>query len=88
MINTDFDFEDWFATIALYVLDHSGFELRDQDSVRGDYDQGRSAIEVAEEISAEYRGAERTGKLISSDEAVLGKTVIDAAITKAEGPTS
>ena len=55
MTKTEFDFDTWFDSLAAMVLDETGFDLRDQDSVRADYDAGRNLADVAEEIAAEYR---------------------------------
>lgn len=54
MTNEDFDFEVWFSNVSCIVLDKSGVEFHDTDSVRDDYDSGRSAFDVADEIAAEY----------------------------------
>lgn len=49
-----FDFETWFDTIAINVLDRTGIEFRDEELVRGDYEAGKSAFDVADEIVLEY----------------------------------
>lgn len=56
MTKTNFDFETWFDTLCLFVLDGTGVEFSDQDSVRGDYEDGRNVYDVADEIIAEYNG--------------------------------
>lgn len=58
MIGDDFDFDTWFDTLSLLVLDGAGVEFRDQDSVRNDYETGRNVHDVADEIIAEYGGEE------------------------------
>ena len=35
-------------------FDKSGFEFRDEESVRADYDAGKNCADVADEIAAEY----------------------------------
>ena len=55
MTKNEFDCDTWFDILAAMVLDETGFDLRDQDSVRSDYDAGRNLADVAEEIAAEYR---------------------------------
>lgn len=54
MTKDDFDFETWFDSLAVMVLDKTGVELRDPDSVRQDYETGRNLADVADEIAAEY----------------------------------
>lgn len=58
MTNDDFDFDTWFDTLILLVLDGAGVEFQDQDSVRNDYEAGRNVHDVADEIIAEYGGEE------------------------------
>jgi hypothetical protein len=38
----------------MMVLDKTGVEFRDAESVRADYDAGKNLADVADEISAEY----------------------------------
>ena len=54
MTNEEFDFDTWFNTLAMLVLDVAGVEFTDQDSVRNDFDTGRNVHDVADEIIAEY----------------------------------
>jgi len=54
MINKDMDFETWFEIVALNVLDRTGIEFADMESVQADYDAGRDANDVIDEIAAEY----------------------------------
>lgn len=54
MTKSDFDFETWFDCLANMVLDKSGIEFRDMDSVRDDYEAGRNCADVADEIAAEF----------------------------------
>lgn len=48
------DFDTWFETVACVVLEKTGVEFRDEDSVRFEYEEGKSAFDVADEITAEY----------------------------------
>lgn len=50
--NTDFD--SWFDILSLQVLDRTGVDFKDRDSVRGDYDEGRDVHDVIDEIAFEY----------------------------------
>lgn len=54
MTKEDFDFETWFDSLAAMVLDKTGVEFRDEESVREDYENGRNLADVADEIAAEY----------------------------------
>jgi hypothetical protein len=54
MTNEDFDFETWFDNLAIMVLDMTGIEFRDMDSVEEDYNAGKSVADVAREIADEY----------------------------------
>jgi len=54
MTKSDFDFETWFDSLAMMVLDKTGVEFRDQDTVREDYESGRNLADVADQIAAEY----------------------------------
>ena len=54
MTKNEADFETWFENLAMHVLDKTGVEFRDEDSVREDYEAGRDIFEVADEIAAEY----------------------------------
>ena len=58
MTQTEVDFETWFSCLTMQVLDGTGVTFQDEDSVRGDYDNGRDVNEVAAEIIEEYGGAE------------------------------
>ena len=49
-----FDFDMWFDTLAILVLERTGVEFRDVDAVRADYDNGRDAFDVIDEIVAGY----------------------------------
>ena len=44
----------WFENLAMMILDESGCEFRDAESVRADYDAGKNLADVAKEIAAEY----------------------------------
>lgn len=54
MTKHDFDFDTWFESLVAFVMDETGVEFKDRDSVRGCYDAGRNLADVAAEISAEY----------------------------------
>ncbi len=54
MTSTDADFDTWLDTLSVAVLDKTGIEFRDADSVRADYQAGRDAFDVADEIALEY----------------------------------
>ena len=54
MTKQDFDFETWFGVLQTNVLDRTGVNFRDRDSVREDYDQGACVYDVIDEICAEY----------------------------------
>lgn len=56
MTNDDFDFDTWFDTLTMLVLDGTGTEFQDKDSVREDYETGRDVHDVADEIIMEYGG--------------------------------
>lgn len=48
------DFESWFEALCLQVSERCSFDLRDEDSVRADYEEGKSVEEVADEFADEY----------------------------------
>lgn len=54
MNKTDTDFETWFDTLAINVLERSGVEFRDRESVKEDYEQDKNVYDVIDEIVAEY----------------------------------
>ena len=54
MTKNEFDFETWFDQLAMHVLDRTGVEFRDEESVREDYEKGRDMFDVVDEIAAEY----------------------------------
>lgn len=54
MTKNECTFDDWFDQLALHVLDRTGVDFMDKDSVRDDYDQGRDLWDVIDEIAAEY----------------------------------
>lgn len=54
MTKTEFDFDTWFGVLQSNVLDKAGVDFKDDDSVRGDYDEGRDVYDVIDEIVAEY----------------------------------
>ena len=55
MKKPEFDFETWFGVLHTHVLDRTGVEFKDEDSVRSDYDTGRDVFDVIDEIVAEYQ---------------------------------
>ena len=58
MTKNEFDFETWFDSLSMMVLDATGVEFRDMESVRDDYEKGRNLADVADEIAAEYGDGE------------------------------
>lgn len=54
MDNTSHDFETWFGVLQANVLDRTGVNFNDEDSVRADFDDGRDVYDVIDEIAAEY----------------------------------
>ncbi len=54
MTKDEFDFQTWFDNLAALVLDMTGVEFRDEDSVRDGYETGKNMFDVADSIAAEY----------------------------------
>ena len=54
MTKPEFDFDTWFGVLQANVLDRSGVDFKDEDSVRDDYENGRDVYDVIDEIVAEY----------------------------------
>lgn len=54
MTKDDADFDTWFSALCGRVKEKSGVTFRDEDSVRDDYEQGKGAFDVADEIADEY----------------------------------
>lgn len=54
MTKAELDFETWFDNLVMMVLDETGCEFRDAESVRADYDAGKNLADVAKDIAAEY----------------------------------
>lgn len=54
MKKSEVDFETWFGALQAQVLDRTGVNFRDQESVRGDYDSNRDVHDVVDEIAQEY----------------------------------
>lgn len=50
----DMSFDNWFSVVVVLVLEGSGVDFSDEDSVRQDYESGKDAHDVADEIIAEY----------------------------------
>jgi len=53
--NKTTDFDDWFSTLQMHVLDNTGVEFRNIDAAKEDYEQGRDVFDVVDEITAEYQ---------------------------------
>lgn len=49
-----FCFDDWFDSLKFQVLDRTGVQYRDTESVMGDYEDDKTVEDVADEIAAEY----------------------------------
>jgi len=47
-------FDDWFGVIQANVLDRTGVDFKDEDSVRQDYEAGKDVYDVIDDICAEY----------------------------------
>lgn len=58
MTKSEFDFETWFDSVKMMVLDKCGVEFHDEESVRDDYEAGKNCADVADEIAAEYGDSE------------------------------
>jgi len=56
MTNREVDFETWFDSLVTMILDKSGVDFRDEESVHTDYDIGKDCADVADEIASEYKG--------------------------------
>ena len=54
MTKKDAEFETWFDILAVNVLDRTGVNFRDKDSVRDDYEAGMDLYDIADSIAAEY----------------------------------
>lgn len=54
MTNADHDFDTWFDILKLNVLEQTGVEFRDSDSVRFDYESGADVYDVIGDIVREY----------------------------------
>ena len=54
MKKPEFDFDTWFGVLQINVLDKTGVDFKDADSVRDDYNKGRDVYDVIDEIAAEY----------------------------------
>ncbi len=58
MTKAECQFETWFEILSVQVLDRAKVDLKDPDSVREDYEQGRDLFDVADEIVADEIVAE------------------------------
>jgi hypothetical protein len=54
MQKPEFDFDTWFGVLQSNVLDRTGVDFKDEDSVRQDYEDGRDVYDVIDEIADEY----------------------------------
>lgn len=54
MTKDEFDFGTWFDVLQVNVLDRTGVDFNDQDSVRQEYDNGDDVYDVIDNICAEY----------------------------------
>ena len=66
MTKQDFDFETWFGVLQTNVLDRTGVNFRDRDSVREDYDQGVCVYAVIDDICAEYGEDDDEGEEVAA----------------------
>ena len=53
MTKNDCNFDEWFDLLQLN-LSGAGIKFQDADSVRSDYENGRSMFDVVDDIKAEY----------------------------------
>lgn len=54
MTKHDCDFGTWFGVLQVNVLDRTGVDFKDEDSVREDYEMGGDVYDIIDEICAEY----------------------------------
>lgn len=54
MTKDDINFEEWFDLLQLNLSDY-GIRFEDSDSVRSDYNDGKSLQDVVDDISSEYK---------------------------------
>jgi len=55
MTNDDTEFEIWFDILKINVLEKTGVNFIDRDSVIDDYNSGQCVYEVVDSIVAEYQ---------------------------------
>lgn len=48
------DFDTWFGVLQANVLDRTGVNFTDEDSVREDYERGEDVYDVIDSICDEY----------------------------------
>ena len=53
MRKNNVSFEDWFELLQMNLQDE-GIDFNDEESVRADYEEGKSLFDVIDEIHAEY----------------------------------
>ena len=53
MTKNDMSFDEWFDLLQLNLSD-AGINFEDADSVRGDYEDGKSMYDVLDDIKDEY----------------------------------
>ena len=54
MTKDEFDFDAWFDTLKINVLDRCGVNFTDAVAAREDYKAGRDVYDVIDEVVAEY----------------------------------
>jgi hypothetical protein len=54
MTNDDYTFSEWFDILKINVLEKTGVNFTDEESVIDDYEQGRDVYDVIDEIVEEY----------------------------------
>ena len=50
----EYTLEEWFEMLKVIVLEKTGVDFRDVDSVKEDYNNGKHFADVADEIALEY----------------------------------
>ena len=48
------DFDTWFSTLSILVLERTGVDFNDEDSVKQDYEDGKDMFDVVDSIAEEY----------------------------------
>lgn len=55
-LSENIDFGMWFDNLCGLVLEKTGIDFQDKDSVQDDFDAGKHFADVADDIAAEYGG--------------------------------